>query len=335
MEFDEASVAATKLANALDTDVIFYTGPSRRPYDAHLIDLCEKRTCRKNVILFLCSQGGDADAAYRIGRCLQRKYERFTVVVGGWCKSAGTLLVIGAHELVMADQAELGPLDVQIGRKDELWESDSGLTVLTAIAKLEEKCFELFESGFLKLKMKSDGRITLKTATELAHKLAIGTITPIVSQIDPLQVGEVTRAMNIGLEYANRLAERSENIHRSLNPEEDSIQKLANGYPTHGFVIDREEAAELFINVRSPNVAELEILEKLSSPARRPPRDEAVLTYLSEPPNIQVQNAAENNRPDNASESETERGEGIAGTEQAKPPDPQEKDSKLHRPAAA
>lgn len=74
-----------------------------------------------------------------MGRGLQHSYEKFTVLLAGRCKSAGTLIVLGAHEIVMTNHAELGPLDVQLGKKDELFELDSGLTVLNALTELEAK----------------------------------------------------------------------------------------------------------------------------------------------------------------------------------------------------
>jgi ClpP class serine protease len=96
------------------------------------------RKRRKNAILILVTEGGDPDAAYRIARCFQEHYELFTCIVPGYCKSAGTLITIGAHELVMTDGGELGPLDIQMSKKDELWESQSGLTVAAALNALHE-----------------------------------------------------------------------------------------------------------------------------------------------------------------------------------------------------
>ena len=141
---------ATKFAELTDSDVFVYSGPMERPFDSEFISLCNKMNRRKNVILFLCTYGGDPSVAYRIARCLQEKYTTFTVYICGVCKSAGTLLVVGAGEIVMSDHGELGPLDVQLRKKDELWETDSGLTVLSAIETLEEKAFDLFEDCFSK-----------------------------------------------------------------------------------------------------------------------------------------------------------------------------------------
>ena len=108
---------ATQLAESTNSDILLFSGGIERPYDDRLLDLLASMKKRENVILFLCTRGGNADAAYRMARGLQQNYKRFTVVVAGRCKSAGTLLVIGAHEIAMTDHAELGPLDVQIGKK--------------------------------------------------------------------------------------------------------------------------------------------------------------------------------------------------------------------------
>lgn len=275
MDIANITELAILLADENDADILLYNGPIDRPFDAKVIDECRKAKRRTNVILILCTYGGDPSAGYRIARCLQQKYTKFTIWINGACKSAGTLITVGAHEIVMTDHGEMGPLDVQVGKKDELWETDSGLTVLSAIKALEEKSFDLFESCFLNLKSRSGGRITLKTATEMASKLAIGTIAPIVAQIDPMHVGEVTRAMNIGLEYGGRLSKVSNN-----NSDSETIQKLTNSYPSHGFVIDREEAKTMFENVRAPTEKESALLEMLGSAARTPGH-ETFFAYIS------------------------------------------------------
>jgi ClpP class serine protease len=166
---EKVKAAANALVDATDSDVLIYSGDIERPYDDRLLDelfACPVR--RKNVILILGTYGGSPDAAYRIARGLQENYSRFTVLLAGRCKSAGTLLIVGAHEIVMTPHAELGPLDVQVGKKDELVGLDSGLTVLDALSQLENKAFNLFEDAMLKIVQSSNGRVTFKTATHIA-----------------------------------------------------------------------------------------------------------------------------------------------------------------------
>jgi hypothetical protein len=175
-------------------------------------------------------------------------------VVSGYCKSAGTLVALGAHELVFWEHGELGPLDVQMAKKDELWESQSGLTVTTALSALNEKAYSAFENFFLQTKYRGRGAITLRTASRMAVRLTIGLYGPIFAQIDPMHIGEAARSISIARQYGFRLNLKSHNLKR------ESLENLISGFVSHGFVIDRLEAADLFVNVRVTNDSEGAVL---------------------------------------------------------------------------
>jgi hypothetical protein len=253
-----------EVAAELDADVLLFNGGIDRWWDRAMIDGCRSRRRRANVLLLLVTGGGDADAGYRMARCLQRYYSRVIVFVSGYCKSAGTLIAFGAHELVVADHGELGPLDVQMRKSDELWETSSGLTVMEALSTLEETAYKMLEDGFLRIKAGSAGQITFKTASEIAVGIVNGAMEPIYKQIDPMHVGEAGRAMKIARDYGERLNAVSGN----LKP--GSLVELVNGYSSHGFVLDREEAARHFQNVREPSQTEDTLADMLGEAARVP-----------------------------------------------------------------
>jgi hypothetical protein len=275
---DPISRIATSFADSADTDFLLLTGNIERGYDDKLLDMLEGMSRRSNVLLLLCTHGGNPDAAYRMARGLQNGYKKFTVLIAGRCKSAGTLMILGAHEIVMTVHAELGPLDIQMGKKDELFELDSGLTVLNALTELEGKAFQLFENTLLRIKFKSSGSVTFKTATHIATELAKGIVAPIMAQIDPMHVGEVSRALKIGKEYGQRLSDYSANLNVG------SLDKLVEEYPSHGFVIDRREAEELFIAVRNPTSDEQVLIGAplLKGHVRIPNEDGPLMGFLSE-----------------------------------------------------
>ena len=286
MSPQEIREKATELAEAQDADVFFYNGDIDPRWESEFVKLGNGHPRRTNVILALCTRGGVPDAAYRMARFLQQNYKKFSLLICGKCKSSGTLIAVGAHELIMTDHAELGPLDIQLGKKDELWENDSGLTVLSAITELESKAYELFEGGFVKLKVRTEGRMTTRTATALATELAIGMISPIVSQIDPMHVGEVSRAMKVAKEYGERLSKGGKNL------EDNTLETLINGYPSHGFVIDREEAKDLFKNVRRPNEKEYGFIRAFYEHLLSKPMGDA-LTFEVSHPKKEEQNASD------------------------------------------
>lgn len=255
---------ADLLADEFDADIVHFNGPIQRPIDQHFIDDCTARRRRKNVLLMLVTPGGNPDSAYRIARCLQTHYERFFLYVSGFCKSAGTLVALGAHELIISDHGELGPLDVQLFKKDEIWETRSGLTVMYTLSALKEKAFEVFEELFLHTKGKFGGTITLRTASQIATEMTTGLFKPIYKQIDPLYVGEASMAMLIAGRYGMRLLSEGKNI------EVSKLNRMLTAYPSHGYVIDRKEASELFCTVLEPTSTGRCLEQMLGNKARHP-----------------------------------------------------------------
>lgn len=247
-------------------DVIVFNAPIERPFDEFLIRECIVRKRRPNVLFLLVTEGGNPDAGYRIARCLQDKYERYSIYISGYCKSAGTLVALGANEIVMSDHGELGPLDVQMSKKDELWELQSGLTITAALESLKEKAYSAFEKFFLETERRSGGTITVRTAAEIATQLATGLYSPIFRQIDPLHIGEAARSIQIAEHYGRRLAMNADNFTR------DMLGFIVTKYPSHGFVIDRQEASMIFKNVREPTTAEATLPELIGDMGRRPRR---------------------------------------------------------------
>jgi hypothetical protein len=186
---------ADKIAKNLDADLLLYNSPIERHLDQRVIELCSDMRRRANVALFLITSGGDAHAAYRIATCLQNKYKKFMLFVPGYCKSAGTLIAIGAHEIVISDHGENGPLDVQMTRKDELVSSESGLTATTALRSLNEEAFRAFENFLLKITERAGPALTTRTVADMAIKMTCGLFSHVYQQIDPMHIGEAERAL--------------------------------------------------------------------------------------------------------------------------------------------
>ena len=255
----EAQQIFDEYAEKMNTDILFYNGPIR--FSAKGLQTVSRRFKRENVLLVLVTSGGDPNGGYKLARLLQKHYKKFTQFVTGWCKSAGTLVALGANELVFSDCVELGPLDIQTTKKDDLFSQESGLTVMTALQTLEDRALVTFENFFLKILNQGEGSITIKTAGEIATSLTSGLYSSMYAQIDPLHVGEMGRAMSIADHYGRRLAGNGKNI----NPE--LLKFLLTNYPSHGFVIDIEEAKILFNEVRQPDPLEELILFALGDRA--------------------------------------------------------------------
>ncbi|EPJ1882091.1 hypothetical protein BvCmsHHP056_01067 [Escherichia coli] len=229
-------------------DVYVYTGDIHRDGYLDLTNEIKKRKSqhglKENVIFCVATYGGDPNAGYRIGRALQHHYETVTLLVVGPCKSAGTLIAIAANKLVIGDMGELGPLDIQLKKNDEIGEMSSGLAIMTALDALKERSISAFNSHLVKIRY--ENQISTKMSADIATRLTEALIAPMAAQIDPIKLGEHQRAMSIAITYGQRLADKPSSL------KEGALGKLIASYPSHGFVIDRKEAKELFKCVEHP-----------------------------------------------------------------------------------
>jgi len=229
-----------------DGDIFLYYGDILRDGYHTISGKLEQKTAKKpKVCLILITLGGDANAAYRIARAFNHYYNQVEILIPDICKSAGTLLCIGARKLIIGNRGELGPLDVQISKPDELFENMSGLDIIQAVNALSKYMQEVFLASLVDIC--AGGNLQTKLAADIAAKLAGGFISPIVAKLDPVTMGEHQRAMQIGYDYGNRLNKMT----KSLKP--DALEALVSGYPSHQFVIDRKEASTLFKNVEAPD----------------------------------------------------------------------------------
>lgn len=75
----------------------------------------------RDLHMLLQSPGGDGETAVRMVRSAQARCRELTVVIPDVAKSAGTILALGAHHILMGPTSDLGPVDPQfpIGEGDQ------------------------------------------------------------------------------------------------------------------------------------------------------------------------------------------------------------------------
>jgi hypothetical protein len=300
------------VSSRLDADLYLLSGPLESSTVALLMDgypLAEKRT---NCALILTTYGGSPDAAFMLARFLKRKYSggKLILYIFGTCKSAGTLIAIGADEIVMAPHGELGPLDIQLAKEDSLWDRNSGLDIFAALGVLNTQAYAYFEHQFSQLLARTGGQIATRTAADIATNIATQLLTPITAQIDPLRLGSMHRAVEITRQYGELLQPHRATV----------VDRLITGYPSHGFVIDFEEAQDLFGCVREPEADESRLehtlRERLNKNAEveciRTPHPTGIVECLTKAPATQRELPIHADR--NASERAASEAEPYVGT---------------------
>lgn len=264
---------------SINRDLLVFSGPiteeTCETFTRSVLDHKPRRDC---ALLFLCTFGGNPHAAYRMARVLRRCYPGGTrILIGGQCKSAGTLIALCADSLGFSAMGELGPLDTQMSRPDEVLQRASGLEVFSTLQYLTDHAFACFEKNMLAIISKSGQTVSTRLASEIASKLATGLLRPITAQLDPYRIGLAQRGLEVTKTYGRQLA-------NPKNLKFDAatvVHHLVNDYPTHEFVIDQEEAGTLFQNVGAMQPAEEAFFERMIDPLSLPADDPVIINFAT------------------------------------------------------
>jgi len=252
---NDFTVLVNDFSEKLSADIIFYQDYIHAK-GVKQVSQITKNTSKKNVLLIIKTLGGDPNSAFKIARLLQAKYSKFMVLVFDVCKSAGTLLALGSDEIIMSEIGEFGPLDIQLHYADEI-RTSSGLNITKTLDTFKIETKSLFWE--LLQEATRGTKISIKTAAEIASKLALGFYNPIVGQIDPVTMGETNRTIKIAMAYGERLIEDP----ARGNSTYAQIVRMIQDYPNHEFVIDFKESLKLFKCVRKWNDLEEKLVENM------------------------------------------------------------------------
>ena len=95
----------------------------------------------------------------------------------------------------------------------------------------------------------SGGAVTFKLAAEISAKISSEVMSRVYEQVNPDALGQDFRDLSVATKYCELLHKRS----RNLRP--GAIKRLVHDYPSHDFVIDAEEAKEIFERLEPPSAA--------------------------------------------------------------------------------
>lgn len=198
------------------------------------------------IDVWLESPGGDIHSAYKLILDLRSRCNRLYAVVPDYAKSAATLMALGMDCIFMSAAAELGPLDVQLEHPDRENVTISGLDMTNSLAYLTKTALDLTIAGGVDVL-----RYTQLSRIEILHELLqfmAQFLKPTVSRLDPHIIHKATNELKIAEQYALRMLEmRNLPDEKRMTTEsaKELLTNLIKNYPTHGFVISRDEAQQL------------------------------------------------------------------------------------------
>ena len=103
----------------LDTKIITYVTSDRGNLETQIspdcfdvfVDVLDEIGPTEKISLILHTNGGSTSAAWRLVNLIKTFCETFEVIIPNKAMSAGTLISLGAHSIIMTKQAALGPID--------------------------------------------------------------------------------------------------------------------------------------------------------------------------------------------------------------------------------
>lgn len=197
----------------------------------------------RQIDLFLYTPGGDTLAGWGLVNLIREYCDRFAVIVPFRCLSTGTLIALGADEMILAAGAQLGPIDPSVSSPYN--PPAPGPPQAGRVSLLPVSVEDLI--GFVHFVKEEAG---VQGQEPMARILA-----SLAEKVHPLALGAVYRAR----EQVNVLAKNLLKSHMDDDARADEIVDFLSKLPSHSYIISRREAQTLLgDDLVAPVPAELE-----------------------------------------------------------------------------
>ena len=189
----------------------------------------------KKISLFLYTNGGDTLAAWSLVNLIRSFCEELEIIIPANCFSSGTLICLGANNIVMTKQATLGPIDPSInGPLNPQIPGDPNSRIPVSVE---------FVNAYIDMAKKDFGITDQKNLTDILLNLS--------EKIHPLTLGQVYKSKSQIQMLARKLMKWQ---HLETEKEDAIIKFLCSESGSHDYSIRRKEAAEnLGLNIEKPS----------------------------------------------------------------------------------
>jgi len=186
----------------------------------------------KTLNLILCSPGGDGTVVEKFVSLCRSQCEKFRVLVPYEAKSAATLIALGADEIVMGPQSEIGPIDAQVEVVA------NGVRRLISAQSFIDARDELLETYKEQRSKSEDTTATLQ----------------MLATLDLPFIAECERLMDFGRDVAKKFLEtymfkRKKDRATKVNEAVEALTAVKL-FKVHGRGFDGRKAKELDLNIK-------------------------------------------------------------------------------------
>jgi len=201
------------------------------------------------IDLFLYTAGGDTMVPWRLVSMIREYCDVYSVIIPYKAHSAGTMIALGADEIVMSDLSEISPIDPSTAN---VFNPIDPANPQNRIPISVEDVIAYFDLAKNKFGIKSD-----EDLTKIFNKFVEAN-----PQIHPLSLGNVNRTHNLIRLIAKRLLKSHKN-----RMQDDEIEKIVKYFTedlySHTYFVGRKEAKEE-LGVKSVLNADVELSQLMS-----------------------------------------------------------------------
>lgn len=250
-DFTTRKAILDEIAVARSSSVISYMTGDRRQLEAQIsseiIDLFVEHLDEigptKKISLMLHTNGGDTAAAWRLVNLLHTFCDELEVIVSAKALSAGTLISLGANNIIMTKQAALGPIDPSINHPlNPIVPNAPHVKAPVSVEAI---------TGYLD----AAAELGIKDAANLTQILL-----DLSNKVHPLVLGQIFRSRSQIRFLAKKLLKRQVNDEQKIK---EIIDFLCAESGSHDYTINRREAREMGLNIENPSEELYGLLRKL------------------------------------------------------------------------
>ncbi|MCK8823766.1 SDH family Clp fold serine proteinase [Fuchsiella alkaliacetigena] len=233
-----------KISQQRDSTVICYFTGDRKNISTRIApdaikiiyEHLEKNKIKEKIDLFIYTRGGDVLTPWRLVNLIREYSDHFSVLIPFRAYSAGTLICLGANEIIMGKMGELGPIDPTVANAFNPQDPNNPQAKIPISVEDVSSYFQLAKQKF---KLNNEENLTK-------------VFSYLVDKVHPLALGNVHRNYLLIRSTAEKLL----SLH-SLGEDEVLVENIIN-YLTeklyaHNYMISRQEAADIKLPIKYPD----------------------------------------------------------------------------------
>lgn len=199
----------------------------------------------QKISLYLYTRGGDTLASWSVANLIRQFCDNFEVIISSKAHSGGTLICLGANNIIMTKQATLGPIDPSVNTP--LNPAIPGAPPTARVPVSVEAI-----NGYIELA----NSIGIKSGTDLTTIMST-----LSSHVHPLVLGQVYRTRSQIRMLGKRLLSKHMNNDEKV---EKILAFLCSESGSHDYTIFRQEARDdLGLKVEHPSEELYDVIKKI------------------------------------------------------------------------